>query len=110
VEGAAKRGGYEPGGTVTGSDFALVPPAERETLVATEGGSGPKSQDDGEDEEALNAKRTVVYEVITDSEVPPNIRFAQAKTMAQDLAKGDPNAVRVVKQLLKDKLSSISLD
>ena len=82
----------------------MPPPAERETSVATEGGNGPTSQNDGEDEEALRADGPVVYEAITDPEVPPQPRFEQAKTMAQALAKGDPNTVRVVKQLLKGKL------
>ena len=69
-----------------------------------EGGSGPTSQDYGEDEEALNAEDHVVYEAITDPEVPPHIRLEKAKTMAHALAKGDPNTVRIAKQLLKGKL------
>ena len=64
--------------------------------MTNEGGSDPTSQDDGEDEEALNAEGYVVYEAITNPEVPSHIRLEQAKTMAQALAKGDPNTVRIV--------------
>ena len=84
-------------------------PAEREVSVTNEGGSDPTSQDDGEDEEALNAEGYVVYEAITNPEVPSHIRLEQAKTMAQALAKGDPNTVRIVKQLLKGKLQEFHL-
>jgi pyruvate dehydrogenase (quinone) len=62
-------------------------------------------------DEALAADRPVLYEVITDPEVPPlplHIRFEQAKQMAQALAKGDPNAVRIVKQSLKGKLQEFT--
>jgi pyruvate dehydrogenase (quinone) len=61
--------------------------------------------------EALNADRPVVYEAITDPEVPPlppHIRFEQAKMMAQALAKGDPNAMRIVKQSIKGKLQEFT--
>ncbi len=40
--------------------------------------------------------------------MPPHIRFEQAKQMAQALAKGDPNAVRIVKQSLKGKLQEFT--
>jgi pyruvate dehydrogenase (quinone) len=62
-------------------------------------------------EEALNADRPVVYEAITDPEVPPlppHIRFEQAKTMAQALVKGDPNGVRVAWNSLKGKLQEFT--
>ena len=62
-------------------------------------------------EEALAADRPVLYEAVTDPEVPPlppYIRFEQAKQMAQALAKGDPNAVRTVKQSLKGKLQEFT--
>ena len=62
-------------------------------------------------EEALNADRPVVYEAITDPEVPPlppHIRLEQAKAMAQALAKGDPNAMRIVKQSIKGKLQEFT--
>jgi hypothetical protein len=36
--------------------------------------------------------------------VSPHLRLEQTKTMAQALAKGDPNAVRVFKRILKGKL------
>ncbi len=75
--------------------------------MTNEGGSGTMSQDDGEDEEALNAEDHVVYEAIPDPEVPPQIRLERAKTMAQALAKGGPNTVSTVKQLLKGKLQEV---
>lgn len=62
-------------------------------------------------EEALNADRPVIYEAITDPEVPPlppHIRVEQAKMMAQALAKGDPNAMRIVKQSIKGKLQEFT--
>ncbi len=62
-------------------------------------------------EEAFAADRPVLYEAITDPEVPPlppHIRFEQAKQMAQALAKGDPNAVRIVRQSLKGKLQEFT--
>jgi hypothetical protein len=103
-EGAANGHSSEPTGTDIGPHPKVVPPAERETSVATEGGNGPTSQDDGEDQEALHAEGPVVYEATTDPDVSPRIRVEQAKTMAQALAKGDPDTMRVVKQLLKGKL------
>jgi pyruvate dehydrogenase (quinone) len=62
-------------------------------------------------EEALVADRPVVYEAITDPEVPPlppHIRFEQAKELARALTKGDPNSVRIVKQSLKGKLQEFT--
>jgi len=108
VKGAAKRRSSEPAATFIETHPAVAPPAERETSVAPEGGSGPARQDNGKDEEALNAGDLVNYEAITDPEVPSHTRFEQAKSMARALAKGDPNAMRIVKQLLKDKLSGRS--
>jgi pyruvate dehydrogenase (quinone) len=48
----------------------------------------------------------VVYEAITDPEVPPlppHIRFEQAQKMAKALP-GDPHTGRIIKQSLKGKL------
>src|ERR671933_738229 len=62
-------------------------------------------------EEALNTDRPVVYEAITDPVVPPlppHIRFEQAKALAQALAKGEPDAVRIVMQSLKGKLQEFT--
>ncbi|QYJ15765.1 Putative thiamine pyrophosphate-containing protein YdaP [Rubrobacter xylanophilus DSM 9941] len=59
-------------------------------------------------EEALAADRPVVYEAVTDPEVPPlppHIRFEQASGLARALAKGEPEALRIVKQSLKGKLT-----
>jgi pyruvate dehydrogenase (quinone) len=58
-------------------------------------------------DEALAADRPVVYEAITDPEVPPlppHIRFDQAEHMAQALVSGDPHAGRIMKQSLKGKI------
>jgi hypothetical protein len=109
VEGTANGHSSEPTGTDLGPHPAVAPPGELEISVTHEGGSGSTSQDYGEDEEALHAEGPVVYEAITDPEVPSHIRFEQAKTMAQALAKGDPNTVRIVKQLLKGKLQEFHL-
>jgi pyruvate dehydrogenase (quinone) len=62
-------------------------------------------------EEALAADRPVIFEAITDPEVPPlppHIRFEQANSLAQALLKGDPNLVRIVKQSLKGKLQEFT--
>ena len=58
-------------------------------------------------DEALAADRPVVFEAITDPEVPPlppHIRFEQAEKMAAALAAGDPHRSRIVKQSVKGKL------
>jgi pyruvate dehydrogenase (quinone) len=62
-------------------------------------------------EEALAADRPVLYEAVTDPEVPPlppHISLEQAKQISQALAKGDPNAMRIVKQSLKSKLQEFT--
>jgi pyruvate dehydrogenase (quinone) len=58
-------------------------------------------------DEALAADRPVVYEAVTDPEVPPlppHIRMDQATSMAKALLKGDPSAGRIVRQSLAGKL------
>jgi pyruvate dehydrogenase (quinone) len=58
-------------------------------------------------DEALAADRPVVYEAITDPEVPPlppHIKMEQATGLAEALMKGDPAAGQIVKQSLKGKL------
>ena len=58
-------------------------------------------------QEALAADRPVVLEAIVDPEVPPlppHIRFEQAKSLAEALAKGDPHGVGVLRHSLKGKL------
>jgi pyruvate dehydrogenase (quinone) len=58
-------------------------------------------------DEALASDRPVVFEAITDPEVPPlppHIRFDQAKKMAGALAAGDPHRGRIVKESVKGKL------
>jgi pyruvate dehydrogenase (quinone) len=58
-------------------------------------------------DEALSADRPVVYEAVTDPEVPPlppHIMMDQATHMAKALIKGDPNAGRIVRQSFKGKL------
>ena len=103
-EGVGNGRSSEPTGGVLGPHPTVIPPPERDILVTSEGGSGSTSQDDGDYEEALNAEDQVIYEAITDPEVPPHIRLEKAKTMAQALAKGDPNTMSNFKQLLKGKL------
>jgi pyruvate dehydrogenase (quinone) len=58
-------------------------------------------------DEALNADRPVVYEAITDPEVPPlppHITIEQAKALSSALLSGDPNASRIVKQSFSQKV------
>jgi pyruvate dehydrogenase (quinone) len=58
-------------------------------------------------DEALAADRPVVYEAVTDPEVPPlppHITLAQAKALASALRKGDPDAGRIIKQSFRQKI------
>jgi pyruvate dehydrogenase (quinone) len=62
-------------------------------------------------EEALGTDRPVVYEAITDPEVPPlppHIRFEQATSLAQAMAKGEPHTLRITMQSLKGKLQEFT--
>ena len=62
-------------------------------------------------DEALGADRPVVYEAITDPEVPPlppHIRFEQAASLAQAMAKGEPHTLRIAMQSLKGKLQEFT--
>jgi pyruvate dehydrogenase (quinone) len=62
-------------------------------------------------DEALSSDRPVVYEAVTDPDVPPlppHIRFEQAKGMAQALAQGDPDSIGIVMQSLKGKLQEFT--
>jgi pyruvate dehydrogenase (quinone) len=57
-------------------------------------------------DEALAASGVVVYEAITDPEVPPlppHIKFEQAKKLAKALP-GDPHTGRIITQSIKGKL------
>ncbi len=59
----------------------------------------------------MAADRPVIYEALTDAELPPlppHIRFEQAKQMARALVKRDPNAARIIKQSLKGKLQEFT--
>jgi pyruvate dehydrogenase (quinone) len=61
-------------------------------------------------DEALAADRPVLYEAITDPEVPPlppHIEMNQATQLARALLKGDPAAGRVLQQSFKGKLKEL---
>src|SRR3954451_8587628 len=58
-------------------------------------------------DEALAADRPVVYEALTDPEVPPlppHIKMDQAVELSKALLRGDPNSARIAKQSFKGKL------
>ena len=58
-------------------------------------------------DEALAADRPVVYEAVTDPEVPPlppHITIEQAKAFMSALIGGDPDAGRIIKQSFKQKV------
>jgi pyruvate dehydrogenase (quinone) len=58
-------------------------------------------------DEALSADRPVIYEAITDPEVPPlppHITLEQAKALSSALLGGDPNARQIVKQSFRQKV------
>jgi pyruvate dehydrogenase (quinone) len=62
-------------------------------------------------DEALNAGRPVLYEAVTDPEVPPlppHIKLEQATSIAKALAKGDPHGGRIAVQSLKGKLKELT--
>jgi pyruvate dehydrogenase (quinone) len=58
-------------------------------------------------DEALASDRPVVYEAVTDPEVPPlppHITLEQAKALTSALAEGDPHAGRIIGQSFKQKM------
>jgi pyruvate dehydrogenase (quinone) len=58
-------------------------------------------------DEALSADRPVVYEAVTDPEVPPlppHITLEQAKALSSALLGGDPNARQIVRQSFRQKV------
>jgi len=58
-------------------------------------------------DEALAADRPVVYEAITDPEVPPlppHITLEHAKALTSTLRKGDPNARAIIRQSFRGKI------
>jgi pyruvate dehydrogenase (quinone) len=58
-------------------------------------------------DEALSADRPVVYEAVTDPEVPPlppHITLEQAKAFTSAVIGGDPNAGEMIKQSFKQKI------
>jgi pyruvate dehydrogenase (quinone) len=58
-------------------------------------------------DEALAAGRPVLYEAITDPEVPPlppHITLEQAKSLTSALLSGDPNAGRIIQQAFRQKV------
>jgi pyruvate dehydrogenase (quinone) len=62
-------------------------------------------------DEALAADRPVVYEAVTDPEMPPlppHIRFEQATSLAQAIAEGEPATIEIAKQSLKGKLKEFT--
>jgi pyruvate dehydrogenase (quinone) len=62
-------------------------------------------------DEALASDRPVVYEAVTDPEIPPlppHIRFEQAQGMAKALAQGDPHGIRIAWNSLRGKLEEFT--
>jgi pyruvate dehydrogenase (quinone) len=62
-------------------------------------------------EEALDSDRPVIYEAVTDPEIPPlppHIRLEQAQGMAQALSKGDPHGIRIAWNSLRGKLQEFT--
>ncbi len=61
-------------------------------------------------DEALAADRPVVYEAVTDPEVPtlpPHITFEQASNLMRSILKGDPDRGRVIKGAFKEAWDSL---
>jgi pyruvate dehydrogenase (quinone) len=60
-------------------------------------------------DEALAASRPVVYEAITDPEVPtlpPHISFDEAKKFTESMIKGDPHLGHMIKQTFKEAVET----
>jgi pyruvate dehydrogenase (quinone) len=58
-------------------------------------------------DQALSADRPVVYEAVTDPEVPPlppHITIEQAKALSSALLSGDPNAGQIIRQSFAQKV------
>ena len=58
-------------------------------------------------DEALSSDRPVVYEAVTDPEVPtlpPHITFTQAEHFMSSMAKGDPHLGHMIKQTFKEAI------
>jgi len=63
-------------------------------------------------EQALRAKRPVVFEAITDPEVPtlpPHITFEEAKKFTESMMKGEPHLGHIIGQTFKDAAESVLL-
>jgi pyruvate dehydrogenase (quinone) len=61
-------------------------------------------------EEALSSDRPVVYEAVTDPEVPtlpPHISFEQAKHFMSSMVKGEPHRAHIIKQTFKDAVEAV---
>jgi pyruvate dehydrogenase (quinone) len=61
-------------------------------------------------DQALSADRPCVLDVVTDPNVPPlppHITYEQAKSYAQSLLKGDPEAVGIVWQSIKEAMAGV---
>lgn len=61
-------------------------------------------------DQALSADRPVVYEAITDPNVPPmppHISFEQAKAFMSSIAKGDEDRIGFTKQAIKEMLDGV---
>jgi pyruvate dehydrogenase (quinone) len=59
---------------------------------------------------ALGAGRPALVEAVTDAEfpmLPPHVTLKQAKSYAEALAKGDPNAGHMVKETIKAAVASV---
>jgi pyruvate dehydrogenase (quinone) len=60
-------------------------------------------------DKALSARQPIVYEVLTDPEVPtlpPHITFDEAKKFTQSMLKGDPQWPEMLRGALKDAVES----
>ncbi len=61
-------------------------------------------------DEALSSDRPVVYEAMTDPEVPtlpPHITFEEAKKFTESMAQGDPHLGHIIKQTFKEAVQSV---
>lgn len=93
-------------------DLPDFPFARYAELLGLKGIKVARAEDvDAAWDEAFASTCPIVYEAVTDPDVPPlppHIRLKQAKGFASSLIKGDPNELGVVRQSLREMFPSLA--
>jgi pyruvate dehydrogenase (quinone) len=92
-------------------DIPDVPYAEYARLVGLQGVRVESPEEIGPAwDAALRADRPFVLEALTDPDVPPlppHVTLEQAKAVMASMAKGDPDRIGAVTQMLKEKVQEL---